>query len=247
MRKSRWLAMSVVPSVILSTQLDSQTRPAVVQPAANAWMKLPTQQNQWDLVPKSVRTLRDEFWDHSGIAMPEPLTPENAAASGVEVEGPFSPDSPELPMFPERAIVTGTFKAFRSHLSSSGRSLYTEMIFQTHVVMEAPDGSDLAPETDITICFPGGTVTTQSGQTISYLTQPRWLFLQPSRSYLLVLSHHQQGNFYMLADDWDISDGTVRPNTRRNESRAKSSKSFLSGITTADAIRKINEHLSAKQ
>jgi hypothetical protein len=61
------------------------------------------------------------------------------------------------------------------------------------------------------------------------------------------LSHHQQGNFYMLADDWDISDGTVRPNTRRNESRAKSSKSFLSGITTADAIRKINEHLSAKQ
>jgi hypothetical protein len=241
MRRNSWSAMCVVPLLLPSISVYSQSRMATQQ-APNYWMKSPTPQNQWDSVDSSSRSARDEFWDQTAAASRQPLTPESAPLSAAEAEGPSTSNTPELPSFAGRSILTGSFASFRSRLSRSGRIVYTEITFRVYEVIEAPDTSDLRPGSDITVCFPGGSVLTSSGKVISYLSQPRKHFLQPSRSYLLVLRFHSEGAFYTLGKDWDITDGKLRPNTEHDELLAETGKSFLSGATTADAIQRIREY-----
>jgi hypothetical protein len=134
----------------------------------------------------------------------------------------------------------------RSILTAAGRAIYTDITFRVHQVLQDRGGHAL-PGSDITVSITGGTVTTQSGQIISYLTQPRSLFLQPTKTYLLVLSYEEPGDFYTMAGNWDISDGTARPNTIRLRMKSDEGHSSLSGLTNDELIRTLKERLSEKR
>lgn len=99
---------------------------------------------------------------------------------------------------------------------------------------------------NITIIVTGGTVRLRSGRVLSYETEPVEYSLQLNHKYLLVLSYYRAGDYYVVMDDWDISDGTVRPNTRPGEYRAKHGLSPLSGLKVEEldpALSKLlNEH-----
>lgn len=125
----------------------------------------------------------------------------------------------------------GTFTNHRSVLSASEFSLYTEVTVHVHEVFDDQSGSGAFANKDITILVGGGTVTLASGRILSYDTEPIRFSLQPAHKYLLVLSYHREGDFYAAMDDWDISDGTVRPNTAPGEYRAEHGLSSLSGLT----------------
>ena len=201
------------------------------KPAANAWMLTPTPYLEWNKdVSESLRRERDLFWDGASMSR-VPLTspghgviPSGADFSAAQLKSDIRDAT-------NRAILTAAFIAHRSVLSASEFSLYTEITLHVDQVFEDRTGSG-HPFTgrDITVTVYGGTVLLPSGKPLSINTQPRKLFLQPDHKYLLVLSYHNEGDFYSHLDNWDISDGTVQPNSLRTRYVARSGRSALAGI-----------------
>jgi hypothetical protein len=218
-----------------------QNEPATV---ANAWMMVPTQSMaRLAGITESLRADRDRFWDSSMIAAQVPLTKAVVGAALSEGDGD---SGPEIPKISDRAILTATFVKYRSILTASERAVYTEVTFQVSDVYQVLGVGHIIPGSDVTVALPGGTVISSSGQLVSFLTQPRELFLQPGRKYLLVLSYRSVGDFYTVARHWDISDGVVRPNTSMEQMRAKNGRSSLSDIPTSQLGSKLSSLLSAE-
>ncbi len=55
------------------------------------------------------------------------------------------------------------------------------------------------PARTITSIFAGGTILTESGEILSYMADPREYFVQPSKTYLLVLGYDPVINSYRFA------------------------------------------------
>ncbi len=196
-------------------------QPRMATTAANAWMKTSTFYTAHDdrTVSMTIRADRDNFWDNSIGAHPTPLTPETAARTAVS-EGDYGPGRREIPIVPNRAIVIGTFTNARSILTESGRCIYTDITFLVDHVFETTNHS-LSTNAPITLSIQGGTVATAAGHVLSYLTPPRSMFIQPSRRYLLFLSYEPSGDFFLMAADWDVTDGIVHPNDTFSMREAK--------------------------
>jgi hypothetical protein len=200
-------------------------------------MKSPTLENDVKLQESSpfIRAARDEYWDHSIAAKTERLTPDNAGLTALsDASGPAN--SPEIPEFPQRAIVIAKFESFQSVMTASGRTIYTNIKFRVHDWIES---ATKISEPEITVSVPGGTVKTLGGQVISYLTQPRDLFLEPGKVYLLILSYKSQGDFYMAAEDWDLTGGTAKPNTHLNKLLAEQGRSKIAGLSKQELTNKL--------
>lgn len=213
------------------------------QIAENAWMQHPTSLSGSGSseVAARFRAERDSFWD--GVSGERaPLTPDSASHTATG-ESWFEP-SPEIPKVHGRVVLTGTFAAYRSILSASGRSVYTEITINVDEVFQNRSAFEVVHGDNVTVAIAGGTVLTPSGQTLHYLTQPRELFLQPGRKYLLVLSYKQSGQFLTLADQWDISDGTLRVSSMRNRTRVQRGRSSLNGIEVAHLEQALSRLLS---
>ena len=213
--------------VAASAQTTSESKS---KPAANAWMLTPTPYLEWNKdVPPSVRAGRDRYSDQGAVGQKYPLTSPRSDAPGPGIGGGI-PRSDIRPA-PDRVVLAGTFTNHRSVLSASEFSLYTEVTVHVDEVFDDQGASRAHPDKDITILVGGGTVTLASGRILSYDTEPIRFSLQPAHKYLLLLSYRREGDFYALVDDWDISDGTVRPNTVPSEYRASHGLSSLSGLS----------------
>lgn len=175
----------------------------------NRWMTTPV---VWlpsaDVVPAKTRLVRDTKLDQL-IGSPSPLTPQSAVLRHIS-GGAIVGIPPELPSVQQRNVLIAQFASYRSVLSASGRSVYTEILLQVRELF----GDTLRANIPnmVTLIVPGGTVRTQGGSVIPYLTQPQQYALEPGRAYLLVTSFNEEGNYHMLARSWDVSDGTVQPN-----------------------------------
>ncbi len=203
------------------------------KPAANAWMLTPTPYGAWnqDISP-ALRAQRDRFSDEIShqkvpLTVPSDAAEADLATSDVDMAAePF-----DIMSAPNRAILTATFTKYRSVLSASDLSIYTEVTMHVDQVFEDQTVSGHPfHDRDITLLLSGGTVTLRSGSSLSYHVAPRRLFLQPGHRYLLVLSYESAADFYEPYDDWDISDGTVRANTGRTRALAKDGRSSLNGL-----------------
>jgi len=203
------------------------------QVVANKWMETPTPVTANSADPAAqFRPARDRFYDNSVIGSKVPLTVTDAPNALMGVVSRAS--DPEIAEGPNRVILTATFTKFRSILSASERSIYTEVALKIDEIFQDRSGQALTSGQEVTLSLPGGTVLTPSGQKITYLVQPRELFLQPNRKYLLVLFYKPSLNLYLAADNWDISDGVVRPNTPKSRDIAKEGRSIVSGLTTSE-------------
>ena len=233
MKDLRFVAlMAVTVTLAFAGAASSQTKSKdTSKPAANAWMLTPTPDLAWNQdIPASVRAQRDSYWGSLSFRR-VPLTAPSGVGRGVD-RATFSADDPEIPDRPNRAVLTATFTKHRSVLSASEYSLYTEVTLHIEEVFEDRTGSGRpVAQKDITLLLPGGTVALRSGEILSDDIVASDMFFEPEHKYLLVMSYHQEGDFYTFADDWDISDGTVRPNTERAPYLATSGRSSLSGIT----------------
>jgi hypothetical protein len=235
LRALRLFTICTLTAALLTGPAAAQTSSTESsRPAANAWMLTPTPYPEWnkDISP-SLRAARDRYADKVQGAdfRKYPLTSPHSDALGPGI-GDGIPKS-DVRQFPNRVILAATFSGHRSVLSASEFSLYSEVSMHVADVFEDQGGSGVFTNEDITILISGGTVTLASGRVLSYDTQPVRFSLQPGHKYLLFLSYYGAGDFYLVMDDWDISDGTVRPNTRPGEYRAQHGLSNLSGVSAA--------------
>jgi hypothetical protein len=200
---------------------------------ANLWMKDPVAWSpQSDLVPSSLRGQRDQYFDEL-IGLPVALTPLNAG-SRLFSEGASARVQPEIPELPNRALVIATFQSYQPVLSMSGRAIYTEATFSVSSVFQA--AGNVMPGKSLVLILPGGTVKTPAGDILSFLTQPRKYFVSTGRTYLLAVSFHPTGEFFMLGKGWDLSDGVVKPNF----SRSAGTPATLDGLTVAQLTATLN-------
>lgn len=201
------------------------------KPAANAWMLTPTPYLEWNKdIPPAVRSQRDAFWDEvTHREWPLTVRRDGAFGGGDRYDNGTEPEIPEVP---NRVILTATFTASRSVLSASEKSIYTEITMRVQDVFEDKSGSGHPISGhNITLMLNGGTVALGPGRILSDNIQPSELSLQPERSYLLVLQYHKEGDWYALEEDWDVTDGVVRANTRWGQYLAKHGRSRLNGLT----------------
>jgi hypothetical protein len=203
-------------------------------PAPNAWMKVPTDLPSTDEATGALRAERDSSFDKPFLRRPV-LTAENASSTAVS-EGAYFADAPEIPAFPDRAVVIGTFKSSRSVLSASGHCIYTELQFQVDTVFDKGPAPALAGST-ITIAMVGGTVRKPDGEIISFLTQPRAYSIQPGGTYLAILEYRSKGQYYALGTTWDLSEGLTKPNSPLEKDRTERGKSTLVGLSKDQLIQ----------
>jgi len=141
-----------------------------------------------------------------------------------------SAGSPEIPTFDGRVLVIGRVVAHRSILSASERSIYSETDVTAEMVFESGPTSLIAGST-ISILVAGGTVRLPNGQVISFLTQPRAFSIQTGRVYLMALRWYPKGDFYALRESWDLTSGTVQPNSRLGVWRKENGGSRIIGLS----------------
>ena len=84
------------------------------------------------------------------------------------------------------------------------------MLSVSNVFQDA--SASLAPVAQMVLILNGGTVSTEEGVVLSFLTQPRQISIHAGRTYLLALSFYSSGGFYRLGKSWDLTDGTVKAN-----------------------------------
>ena len=238
------LSMALLASAIAATAQTAS--PPASKPAPNAWMLTPTPYLQWNKdVPHSLREDRDRYADQGAVGQRYPLTSPLSDAPGPGI-GDGIPRS-DIQAFPNRVILTGTFTKHQSVLSASEFSLYSEVTIHVDRVFDDRSGSGAFPEKIITVIVGGGTVTLASGRVLTHDTQPIPFSLQPEHKYLLVLKYYSDGEFYLVMNDWDISDGTVRPNTRPGEYRAQHGLSALRGLKVEQLAPALAKLLKASQ
>jgi hypothetical protein len=225
------LIVAQVFAVAASAQTTSE---ATSKAAASAWMSTPTPYLDWNKdISASARAERNKFWDEASMS-PVPLT---QPGSGRVVGGSYDMawDRFEISdVVKDRAVLTATFTGHRSVLTSSERSLYTEVTLRVDQVFEDRTGTGHPTANhDVTLILYGGTVILRNSQAFS-VDNPgaqSELFIQPEHKYLFVLRYENAGDFYTLVDDWDISDGTVRANSVRAQFFVQEHTSALNGLT----------------
>jgi hypothetical protein len=221
--------------VLLQTAVGyAQRGPTSLAP--NLWMTYPV---AWspanDAVPSAVRQMRDQYMDES-IGFGVPLTPANAK-SRVYSEGVPFPNQPELPELSNRSIVIGTFVSYQPVLSKSGRAVYTEATFSVSNVFQDASGT-VKPGSSIVVILRGGTVQTDAGVVLSYLTQRLSYCVGPGNTYLLAFSFQPNGNFYVIGKDWDLTTGTAK----LNSFNGAGVPSTLVGLSIPQLISTLNAH-----
>jgi hypothetical protein len=229
-----------------SSQVPAAREDRDVPPAANAWMRVPfSLAASREEVPPYLRSQRDQYFDNGLVGESSPLTPETAGRKAISEGATFGPQ-PEIPAIDHRTIVIGTFISHQAVLTASGRAIYSGVIFRLSHVFENAGGR-AAPGANLTLIFPGGTVRTADGRDMSFLTHPRAYFVQPGKTYLLVLEYHADGDFYILGKSWDLSDGTVRANSGIDRKRETEGRSTLLGLSQDQLIRVLNERFAVSR
>ena len=197
--------------ILAVVQADAQNSQTTGPPPANLWMTYPV---SWtpasDTVAASIRQERDQFFDDF-IGLGVPLTPSNAKSAGFS-EGVPSPNQQEIPQLPNRTVVIGTFQSYQPVLSKSGRAIYTEVTLSVSNLFQDAAGN-LGSGSTLTLILNGGTVLTQSGVVLSFLTNPSPFSIKLGRTYLFALSFYSSGGFYREGKSWDLSGGTVQLNS----------------------------------
>lgn len=231
---------------VMWAQGQSSTQPQedAFQTAQNRWMRTPVDiRAQSDRISPSNRSARDQYWDQV-IGASDSLSQPWSQAKGIPLSDSFTP-KPEFGDLADGVWLVGKFEGYRTFLSASQRSVYTEIDLRVQHVFGHPKVPSLAEGTVIHLDRPGGTIIAPWGSTLSYNVQPEQYDFQPGHTYLLALGYHPNGNFYTgeysLAKRWDVSDGSVRPGSRSQAYRATHGQSEINGLAAADAVQLLDK------
>lgn len=207
------------------------------QTAANKWMTVPVDvRAENDPIPPQDRNARDGYWDGL-IGASAPLSDPNAQGHPMPIADAV-PDAPEFSDLGDGVMAIAKFESYRTVLSNSQRSVYTEIGLRVLHIFGNPNAPIQAGQL-IELARPGGTIIAPWGKTLSYGIYPEQLGLQPQHTYLIRLGYHPSGHFYTAGyrtgELWDLTDGSVKPGNSLQKFRAEHSLSQINGMST-DAL-----------
>jgi hypothetical protein len=207
------------------------------QTAANKWMKVPVDvRTQPDPVRLEHRQARDSYWDNL-IGASRALSDPNAQGRPLPMVDAIV-SGPEMPDLGDGVLLIGKFESYRTVLSASKRSVYTEIQLRVQHFFGHPNVPIHEGEL-IDLARPGGTIVAPWGSTVSFGVHPEPMGLQPQHTYLIRLGYDQYGNFYRggsrTGELWDLTDGTVKPGNSLQKARADHGMSEINGLSV-DAL-----------
>lgn len=218
--------------------------------ANNAWMLTPIDvRSQEDRATSEDRLARDAYWD-TIIGASAPLSEPGARSPGLGI-GETTPDMPEFPARLDDGVwLIARFEGYGTFLANSHRSVYTEMYLRAIHIFGHPDVPGLAENSLLPADRPGGTVLTPWGATVTYEVHPNQYDFQPGHTYLVQLGYHPQGRFYsagvlLSPRRWDLTDGTVRPNSHSEAHRYAQGRSEISGLKVSEMTQLLDRKFSA--
>ncbi|HEY7403929.1 MAG TPA: hypothetical protein VIB39_10435 [Candidatus Angelobacter sp.] len=243
-----WLACGLSSGLQLTLRVVDQQQASDAkefQTAANRWMKTPVEavSSQTDSISSGDRQARDAYWDKR-IGASMPLSDPTARLQQQPMADP-DPWAPELGDLGQGVLVLGKFESYRTVLSKSRRSLYTEIQFRVQHVFGHPNAPAQAGEL-IDIDRAGGTIIAPWGGTLSVGLRPEQMGLQPGHAYLIRLGYDPSGNCYLAASIttiqlWDLTDGIVKPGNSLQKYRAESGRSEINGLSIDALIRLLDK------
>lgn len=247
MKLTTKIALIIVASFAASTAFAQVQQPETM---AKKEQRLKNAKNRWMLTPVDVRAQRDSataeerqerdtFWDGL-IGANTPLSQPQTTFFSISPGGNLV-TAPEFPPVENAVWVIGKFEGYRTFLSSSERSVYTEINLRVQNIIGHPDFAPLAEGGVIDVARPGGTILAPWGKVLSYLVgNPLPYDTQPGHTYLFLLQYHSEGNFYTEGKRWELSDGVVKPDSDLEQYRAEHGKSEINGLKLPDLINYLN-------
>src|SRR5205085_5026219 len=208
--------------------------------AANAWMLVPVDlHNQHDDVADANRRARDAYWDNV-IGSRVPLSEPGARLRDLPAADMLFQFPVEIPNpFDGYVLVIGRVGGYKTLLSSTERSVYTELEFRVETILGGPDIPLLRKDQVISIGRAGGTIIAPWGRLESYVRTPEKYDFSPGRTYFIAAGYHANGDFYTMHGiqrRWDLTDGTVVPDSPIEVARAQRGLAQLAGLSRQELI-----------
>jgi len=204
--------------------------------APNRWqLKAINLQSQVDTVSQATRDQRNAYWR---VPLESAYNASKGAAGTITVGGGFLRDAPELPNVKGAIWILATFQTFHVFaIDPDFHLIYTEMNFQVDQVISQPDDLNLSAGATVDLGTPGGRVRTPDGTFIASSIAPSDHDFQLGHKYLLLLTYEEQlGGEFILHKRWDITSGTVQPDTPDEIARANRGDSAIKGMTEHDLV-----------
>ena len=180
--------------------------------------------NQHDDVADANRRARDAYWDNV-IGSRVPLSEPGARLRDLPAADMLFQFPVEIPNpFDGYVLLIGRVGGYKTLLSSTERSVYTELEFRVETILGGPDIPLLRKDQVISIGRAGGTIIAPWGRLESYVRTPEKYDFSPGRTYFIAAGYHANGDFYTMHGiqrRWDLTDGTVVPDSPIEVARAQ--------------------------
>jgi hypothetical protein len=149
-----------------------------------------------------------------------------------------APGRPEL-LPSSDAVVVGDFVDYHAYLSTTHRSIYTEISVKVERVLKDTPKPILVGA-NIYVLEPGGAVRLANGITVREDLE-RAFSIQPGERYLMFLSYNADGDFYTLTKAWLLVDGTAAPVAPDDVERARRGRSAYAGMPEGQFLNSVQD------
>jgi hypothetical protein len=201
----------------------------------DGWMTVPMDPPAAPTDHASLQILdkRGNAFDHfhemicgTGIPLDQPQKRESGGGCGFSLDYGVQP---ELPFFPDEAIVVARFSGYESFITPSRLTIYTSIKLSVEQVLEAGPTA-VKPGDTIEDLIYGGTIALGKKIIQEGIYQDSAYTLQPGHRYVLFLRYEDSGKYFINEKSWELVDGSAVPNHAIEVTRMQQGKAQYSGL-----------------
>jgi hypothetical protein len=172
------------------------------------------------------------------------LDERHAKGIGTSSDMVISHTDEILPDGPNQVVLMGEFRDFDVVLTSSRRSIYTEMhIFVERVLR---DTTPVRAGQTITVFSRGGLIIANDGQVLRDNIIPLSFVIQPRHRYVMFLRYYSEGDFYSLQKTIELRDGKALPNSLPDVNRSEKGEWPYLNLDEETTLQRISTTLSER-